>query len=238
MTDVSARLRDLVIANRVLARENVLDAFGHVSIRHPDNPERYFMSCSRSPELVSVDDLVEFTLDGEPIDARGRALYVERAIHGAAYHARPDVMAVCHNHAQSVVPFSVTGTRLRPVIHVAGVIGPEVPVWDIADEFGDTDMLVRTMEQGRSLAGTLGRGRVALMRGHGSVVAGATLPETVMTSVYLDLNGRLQLQAARLGEIRFLTPGEAALCAQMQLSTVATDRAWQYWRARAGFAGI
>ena len=238
MTDLKAALRELVIANRVLAHEGVLDGFGHVSIRHPDDAGRYFMACSRSPELVMLDDLIEFRLDGEPIDARGRAMYVERAIHGAVYEARPDAMAVCHNHAPSVIPFSVTGARLRPLIHVAGLIGAEIPVWDIAAESGDTDLLVRTLEQGRSLARALGQRRVALMRGHGSVVAGATLPEAVMASIYLEFNGRLQLGAQQLGEIRFLSAREAALCTETMLSPVAVNRAWQYWRARAGFSGI
>src|SRR5215213_9886682 len=164
-------LRDLVIANRIVAHEGVVDPFGHVSIRCPDEPGHYVISRSLGPELVTEADLQRFTLTGEQVGANPLAAYSERSIHGAVYEARPDVMAVCHNHAPSVIPFSVTGVPLRPIIHVAASIGAELPVWDIADDFGETDMLVRTMAQARSLAQTLGPRAVALMRGHGSVVA-------------------------------------------------------------------
>ena len=143
-------LRRLVAANRILAHENVVDAFGHVSIRDPRNAERYVLARSRSPELVELDDLMEFELDGTPLDARGRTPYGERMIHGAVYEARPDVHAVVHNHSYAVLPFTIGERPLQPMIHMAAVIGAQVPVWDIRDDFGDTDMLVRRMEQGRS----------------------------------------------------------------------------------------
>src|SRR5687767_13808744 len=149
-------LRDLVLSNRILANEGVVDAFGHPSIRHPDDPTRFIISRSLGPELVTEDDLQVFTLDGEQVGGNPDRAYLERVIHGAVYEARPEVMAVCHNHAHSVIPFSVTVVPLRPIAHLAAPIGAEIPVWDIADEFGDTDMLVRTMEQGRSLARALG----------------------------------------------------------------------------------
>lgn len=236
--ELGAQLRDLVVANRVLARHDVLDAFGHISIRHPANPEHYFMARSRSPELVSLEDLLEFNLEGDPIAPPPGHLYVERAIHGAVYEARPDVLAVCHNHAEPLLPFSVTKAKLRPMTHVAGTIGYDVPVWDIAQDWQETDLLVRTMEQGRSLAKTLGPGRVALMRGHGCVVAGASIAEVVLTCIYLQRDARLQLQAMPLGEVQYLTAGEAQACAAMMLSPVALERAWEYWAARSDYSGI
>ena len=237
--DLRALLTDLVIASRVLAHEEVLDGFGHVSVRHPHDPQRYFLPRSRSPELVTIDDLIEFRLDGEPVAPTTRGMFVERAIHGAIYEQRPDVHAICHNHAESVIPFSVTGEPLRPLMHIAALIGERVPVWDIADSFGDdTDLLVRNLEHGRSLARTLGNGRVALMRGHGSVVAAASLPDVAITSIYLHHNASMQLAASRLGPIRFLGPGEVARAAAAHENPNIVGRAWEYWRARAGFSGI
>ena len=227
-------LRDLVIANRILAREGVVDAFGHVSIRHPDNPERYLLSRSRSPELITMDDIMEFSLDGEAVDLRGRTPYGERMIHGGVYEARPDVHAVVHNHAQEVIPFTVTDVPLRPIGHTCAPIGLDIPVWDIQDSFGDTDMLVINMDQSRDLARRLGDARVALMRGHGSVASGATLRDVVNTAVYLQVNARQQIMAMQLGEPKYLTPVEVELAARRQSSPLALDRAWEYWRARAG----
>jgi ribulose-5-phosphate 4-epimerase/fuculose-1-phosphate aldolase len=241
MPELNQALQDLVVANRILAKEGVLDGFGHVSTRHPDNREHYLMSCSRAPELVRREDIVEYTLQGEPLNQNGRALYAERAIHGAIYAARPDVIAVCHNHSPSVIPFGITGTQLQPVLHMGALIGADVPLWDIRTEFGDTNLLVTQWDQGQSLARTLGPRRVALMRGHGSVVAGDSLKEVVMASVYLEVNAKLQLQAMGLGkEITFLTAGEIELCQEMLVKPKfpSLDRAWEYWRARAGFSGI
>src|SRR5215217_1665197 len=184
-------LRNLVLANRILAHEGVMDAFGHVSVRHPDDPDRFIISRSLGPELVTEADLQVFALDGEQVGGDSRAPYSERFIHGAVYEARPEVQAVCHNHAPSVIPFSVTGVPLRPILHVAASFGAEIPVWDIAAEFGETDMLVRNVEQGRSLARTLGARRVALMRGHGSVIAGTDVRVVTSVGVYLEQNARL-----------------------------------------------
>ena len=200
-----ALLEELVLANRILANEGVVDAFGHVSVRHPDEPSHYVIARSLGPELVTAADLQRFTLEGEQIGGDTRRAYAERAIHGAIYEARPDVLAVCHNHAPSTIPFGVTGLPLRPIFHMASLLGSEIPVWDIADEFGETDMLVRAMDQGRSLARTLGRRRVAQMRGYGSVVAGRTLREVVTTCVYLEQNARLHIQSTALGQIRYLS---------------------------------
>jgi len=227
-------IRSLVIANRILAREGVVDAFGHVSIRHPDNPDRYLMSCSRAPELVTAADIMEFTLDGEPVDARDRKPYGERPIHGAIYEMRPEVSSVVHNHAHEILPFGITNTPMRPVAHVCGPIGADIPVWDIRDNFGETDHLVLTMEQGRDLAKTLGDNKVALMRGHGGVVSGGDVRESVMTAVYLQVNAKLLLQCLQLGSPNYLTPTEVEKCTARQFNDLSLDRAWDYWAARAG----
>jgi ribulose-5-phosphate 4-epimerase/fuculose-1-phosphate aldolase len=227
-------LRDLVLSNRILAHEGVMDAFGHVSVRHPDEPDHFIISRSLGPELVTEDDLQVFTLDGQQVGGDSRAPYAERFIHGAVYEARPDVLAVCHNHAPSVIPFSVTGVPLRPIFHVAASIGAEIPVWDIATEFGATDMLVRNVEQGRSLAQALGAQRVALMRGHGSVVAGGDVRALTSTCVYLEQNARLLLQSLALGEVRYLSAGEIEQAGASTGMSLGTERAWGTWCRRVG----
>jgi ribulose-5-phosphate 4-epimerase/fuculose-1-phosphate aldolase len=234
-TGFDAALDDLVIANRILANEGVIDAFGHVSIRHPQLPGRYFLARSRSPELVERGDIMEFDLENRPIDPQGRTMYSERPIHGSAYRARPDVMAVCHNHARSLIPFGITGTPIRPVLHVAGSIGPEVPVWDVRDDFGDTDLLVTTTAMGDSLARALGPHRVCLMRGHGAVVAAHDLKATVFVSIYLMVNAALVKEARELGEVTYLSEGEVRLTEQMNFRARSQNRAWEYWARRAGF---
>ncbi len=236
MNNIDEQLQELVTANRILAREGVVDAYGHVSIRHPERPDRYILSQSRAPDLVDVDDLMEYTLDGDPIDQQGRSLYTERPIHGGIYEARDDVLAIVHNHSPAVVPFSVTGTPLRPILHLAALTGPELPVWDIRDNFGDTNLLVTTMEQGRDLARCLGGRRVSLMRGHGCVVAGNSIREVVMASIYLQVNAGLLLESLRLGEVKYLSPGEIESMTESQMSLTGQERAWQYWANRAGRA--
>lgn len=239
MIKLMSCLRELVIANRILSREGVVDAFGHISVRHPDDPDRFFVSKSCSPELVTLDDIMEFTLDGTPVDARGRTPYAERVIHGGVYEARPEVQSVVHTHSPEVLPFAITDTPMRPVGHVCAPIGAHIPVWDIRDQFGDgTDMLVVDMAQSRALAGCLGANRVALMRGHGSVAVGATIREAVMIAVYLQVNARIQLEAMRLGNVNYLSPAEIAACTTRQMSPLSVDRAWGYWKARAGCAGM
>ncbi len=228
----------LVAANRILANEGVVDAFGHVSVRHPDNAQRYVMSQSRSPELVEFDDLMEFEQTGEPVDPRGRRGYGERMIHGAVYEARPDVNAVIHYHAHAVLPFGLTSVPFRPVVHNATVIGRHVPVWDIRDEFGDTDMLVRTMERGRSLARTLEQNTCLLMAGHGAVVVGESVQLAVKAAVYLQGNARVLSEALRLGEPRQFTDGEIELSAAMENSPLGAERAWEYFCLRAGVEPI
>lgn len=234
MATLQETVRDLVIANRILAREGVVDAFGHVSVRHPDNPERYLLSRSRAPELITADDIMEFTLDGEAVDLRDRTPYGERMIHGAIFELRPEVNSVVHNHSYDLIPFAVTDAPLRPIMHTCSVIGYDIPRWDIRDRFGETDHLVVTMEQGRDLARALGDNRVALMKRHGCVIAGQDLREAVMNAVYVQANARMQLQAMQLGTIDFLTPVETEKCIARQGSPLSIDRAWEYWCIRAG----
>ena len=219
-------LEELVTANRILAREGVVDAFGHASIRHPEHADRYVMSRARAPECIDIADLMEFTLDGKALDAGGRKAYAERFIHGAVYEARPDVRAVVHNHSPSVIPFGITGAPLSPVMHMCASIGSEVPVWDTRTRFGDTNLLVTDMPMARDLAATLADRPVALMRGHGCVVAARSLREVVFNSVYLELNANLQMKASSLGDITFLSPGEidAVLATR---SSFTFERAWE-----------
>jgi HCOMODA/2-hydroxy-3-carboxy-muconic semialdehyde decarboxylase len=227
-------LRRLVAANRILANEGVVDAFGHVSVRDPRERERFWLARSRSPALVELDDLMEFTLDGTAVDARGRTPYGERMIHAAVYAARADVQSVVHHHAYGVLPFTITGEPLRPVVHTASVIGAEIPVWDIRTKFGDTDMLVRSIEQGRDLATALANNTCLLMRGHGAVVVGASVERAVLTAIYLQVNADVLLQALPLGAPQALSAGEIARSAEAQFSPLALDRTWEYFCQRAG----
>jgi ribulose-5-phosphate 4-epimerase/fuculose-1-phosphate aldolase len=226
-------LEELVTANRILAREGVVDAFGHVSIRHPDHADRYVMSRARAPECIEVDDLMEFAIDGASIDAGGRKPYAERFIHGAIYEARADVMAVVHNHSPGLIPFGITGMPLRPVMHMCASMGTDVPTWDSRTRFGDTNLLVTGMEMARDLAAALGLRPVALMRGHGCVVAGTSLRDVVFNSVYLELNADLQMKAHSLGRVTFLSDGEVAAILGTRRSFT-YERAWEYWCRRAG----
>jgi ribulose-5-phosphate 4-epimerase/fuculose-1-phosphate aldolase len=226
-------LEELVTANRILAHEGVVDSFGHVSIRNPGQPSHYWISRARAPECIELDDLMEFDLDGRAIDPRGRTPYAERFIHGAIYEARPKVMAVVHNHSPSTIPFGVTKARLRPLLHMCASMGTEIPVWDSRDGFGDTNLLVTGMAMGRDLARTLGDRPVALMRGHGSVVVGASLREVVFNSVYLEMNADLQLKASTLGEITFLSDGEVREILKTR-GSFTYERAWERWCIRAG----
>ena len=236
-TTVENRLefQRVVAANRILSNEGVVDAFGHVSARDPRDADRYVISHSRSPELVELSDLMEFHSNGERVDpSDGRRPYGERMIHGAIYESRPDVNAIVHHHSYAVVPFSVSDTPLRPIVHVASVIGAEIPVWDLQTEYGDTDMLVRSMEMGHDLARTLGSNTCLLIRGHGAVVVGANVKQAVIASVYLQVNAQLLAEALRLGEPTYLTDEEVERSSAAQVSPLALDRAWEYFCIRAG----
>ncbi|SRR5581483_5306175 len=230
-------LRQLVMANRIFAQHGVLDAFGHVSVRDPEDPARFVMSRSLAPNLVTEDDLLTFDLQGNELNGDTRRPYGERFIHGGIFEARPDVQVVCHNHSPSIIPFGVTGVPLKPIFHMASLIGTDIPVWDIAQEFGDTDMLVTSVPMGRSLARTLGPRRVALMRGHGSVIAGAAVPEVVMAGIYMEQNAQLQTMAHLLGagQVRYLSDAEARLMGQRCSEPLTSERAWEAWCIEAGF---
>ena len=226
-----ALLGDIVAGSRILADLGVVDAFGHVSARHPTNPNRFLMSRSLAPALVTSGDVMEFDLDGNAIDAGGRAVFLERFIHGEIYKARPDVMAVVHTHSPGVIPFTVSRMPLRPLFHNAAFLGAGAPVWEIRKEFGETDMLVRDSVRGKSLAAMLGDKSVVLMRGHGDVTVGPSVKVAVFRAYYTDVNARLQTQALSLGgEVNYLTPEEGAKADAINLAVL--DRAWNLWKMR------
>jgi ribulose-5-phosphate 4-epimerase/fuculose-1-phosphate aldolase len=237
MNSLDTLIQDLVIANRILAKEEVVDAYGHVSVRHPEDPSRFLIARSVSPELVTAEDIVELGLDGQPVGDDKRPLYLERFIHAAIFEARPEVMAVVHAHAEDTLAFGVADmTKLRPVIHSGAFIGTEVPVWDIAVNFGETNLLVTNLTQGRDLAKCLGGNNVALMRGHGFASAARSLIEVVRLSVYLPRNARILMQAKRLGgPIKYLSQGEIdARNRGYSPYSPETWRAWEYWANKAG----
>ncbi|HXJ81516.1 MAG TPA: class II aldolase/adducin family protein [Candidatus Methylomirabilis sp.] len=226
-------IEDLVAANRILVDQGVLDGYGHVSARHDRDPNRYLMARSIAPELVMAGDIMEYDLDSNPVDARGRVSYLERFIHGEIYKARPDVKAVTHTHSPSVIPFGTTGVALRPLYHMSAFLWAGVPVFDIRSASGEmTDMLVRTPALGRALAQTLGARPVALMRGHGNVVVGDSLPQVVFRAVYTEVNARLQAQAMALSaNVTYLDPEEAKKAEASIAGTL--GRPWELWKRKA-----
>jgi ribulose-5-phosphate 4-epimerase/fuculose-1-phosphate aldolase len=228
---LSALVDDLVCANHILYNEGVVDGFGHVSVRHPDRADRYLLARSLAPAVVQREDIMEFDLDSNAVDARGARPYLERFIHGEIYRARPDVHAVVHSHSPSVIPFSVTRTRLQPVFHLGGFLGAGAPIFEIRDAGGpETDMLIRTPDLGAAFAATLGAAPYALMRGHGSVAVGGSLKQAVYRAIYAEVNARLQAEASKLGEITFLNAAEAARAAATNDEMV--DRPWVLWKKR------
>ena len=236
---MKTQFNDLVLANRILANEDIVDAYGHVSIRHPEDPKRFYLARSLAPELVEAGDIMEFDLEGNALGGDSRQPYLERFIHAAVYEARADVMAVVHAHAEDVLPFGISNAPLKPVIHSGSFMGAHVPVWDIRSRFGDTNLLVTNVAQGRDLAKTLGPHNVALMRGHGFVAAARSLIEVVRMSVYVPRNARVQYKALQLGECRPLSPGEIeARNAGYKPYSPETWRAWEYWATRAGCAHL
>jgi len=226
-------IEDLVAAYRILAEHGVIDAYGHVSVRSDSDPNRYFLARAIAPETVTHDDIMEYDLDSKPIDASGRESVRERFIHGEILKARPDVRAVVHNHSPSVVPFSVTSVPMRPLFHMAAFIGNGVPNFEIRDAEKGTDLLVKTPYLGQALAKTLGGHPTALMRGHGSVTVGETLPRAVGRSVYLEMSARMQLQAILIagsnGKITYIDEAEVKASVPAQ----EYNRAWPVWRAKA-----
>jgi HCOMODA/2-hydroxy-3-carboxy-muconic semialdehyde decarboxylase len=234
MSELADLIGELVAANHILYRRGVVDGFGHVSVRHPDQPERFLLARSMAPSLVTDADILTFDLDGAETTGDGRTAYLERFIHSEIYRVRPDVISVVHSHSPSVVPFSVVpSVSLRPIYHMCGFLGLHTPVFEIRDCAGDgTDMLVRDRALGAALARSLGNNAAVLMRGHGSTVVGANLRQAVYRAVYLEMNARLQGDAMRLGPVIFLSEAEAAAAAAANDGQI--GRAWQLWRDECG----
>jgi ribulose-5-phosphate 4-epimerase/fuculose-1-phosphate aldolase len=232
VTDISRLKDDLVTANHILADNNVVDSFGHVSVRHPTIPNHFLMSRARAPMCVDMGDITEFTLDGKVVGEEPGKPYSERFIHGAVLEARPDVMSVVHNHSPNIVPFSVVKShRFCAMMHMAAPIGRDVPNWDVRDKFGDTNLLVTSMEMGRDLAKTLGTRTMALMRGHGCVVVGQSLRAAVFTSIYAEINAQMLGKAMALGEVTYLSDGEIA-ANSFGRAGFTLERGWENWCRR------
>ena len=227
--DVPATIGDLVAANRILAHEAVVDGFGHVSARDPDNPAHYRLARSMAPALVAAGDILTYDLDSNALDADGRIGYAERFIHGAIYKERPEVKAIVHAHTPSVIPFGVAGVGLRPVYHMGAFLGGGVPVFEIREPGGSaTDLLVKTQPLGDALARTLGAANVVLMRGHGMVAVAGSIPEAVFRAYYTAQDAQLQADAMHLGTPVYLSEGEARSATQTQAGLVA--RSWELWK--------
>ncbi len=228
-----ALVEDLVAANHILFDQGVVDAFGHVSVRHDKRPDRFLLARNMAPGSVTAEDIIEYDLDGNPVNARGRKIYLERFIHGELFRRRPDVMAVVHSHSHSIVPLSVVkGAKLRPLFHMAGFIGREAPVFEIRDVRGDgTDLLISDNALGQALAEKFDGADIVLMRGHGSTVVGGSIPQAVYRAVYAELNARYQLEARHLGEITYLTEAEGRACVDRVEGQV--QRPWDLWKSQA-----
>ena len=230
--------RELALANRIVANEGVIDAFGHVSMRHPDNPKRYLLSRSRAPELVTPDDFIEYDLDSQPVRDPGVGQYSERVIHGEIYKARPEVNSVCHHHCPAFMPLLATGTDYMPIFHLGAIGGIRPPFWDQRDEFGDTNMLVIKPEEGASLARALGKHWMVLMMRHGVTVAGTSVRDCVFRSVFSARNAEYQVRSMTIGsDIATLSPGETMLAGQISSKTTGLTRSWEYWSMRVAKAG-
>lgn len=226
-----AALEDLAAASRILVDQGVFDAAGHVSMRHPGHAERFLMSRSLAPALVTADDIIELTLECEVCDARGRRPFIERFLHGAIYRARPDVMAIAHGHSTSVIPFGLVATPMRATYHNAAFLAAGVPVFDIRDRFGATDIVISGAERGAALAQVLGDKSVALLRAHGVVVVGPSLQAAVFRAVFTEVSARVQLQAAVLGgPIAALDEEEGRQADAINLATL--GRSWELWKSR------
>jgi HCOMODA/2-hydroxy-3-carboxy-muconic semialdehyde decarboxylase len=223
-------LDDLVAANRILAEHGVIDAYGHVSLRSPDNPNRFFIARAIAPETVQAEDILEYDLDANPLDPRGRDSVSERFIHSEIYRARPDVVSVVHTHSPSVIPFSVTGVKMRALFHMASFIGEGLPNFEIRKAKKGSDLLVRDSRLGKALAKTLAAKPAVLMRGHGSAVTGENLQRAVGRSIYMEMSARMQMQALLLSRrITFLDAAEVKASAPVQ----DYKRAWPLWREKA-----
>jgi len=227
----ASTLQDLAAASRILADQGVFDAAGHVSMRHPANPERFLMSRSLAPALVTADDIMEFTLDCEPCDARGRTAFIERYLHGEIYRARPDVMGVAHGHSPAVVPFGLVSTPMRATYHNAAFLASGVPVFDIRDTFGATDIVINSSPRGAALARALADKAVVLLRAHGFVAVGPSLQAAVFRAIFTEVSARVQLQAEALGgPLAALDDEEGRKADAINLATV--GRSWEFWKRR------
>jgi len=233
MSDAARVIDELVAANHILFDQGVVDGFGHVSARHPTNDDRFLLARSIAPALVKAADILEFDLEGNPLDAGGRAVYHERFIHSEIYRARPDAGAVVHSHSPAVVPFSVArDVPLRAVWHLGGILGEGCPVFEIREAAGPgTDLLIRNRDLGAALAKSLGPGPVVLMRGHGCTVVGSTVRHAVFNAVYTEISAALQSEAMRLGAVTYLTREEAEAAAACNAAQI--DRSWELWKMRA-----
>lgn len=229
LSDASpALIEELVIGNRILYDQKVVDGFGHISVRHDKDPSKYLMSRHLAPALVTKDDLVVFDFDSNPVNDSNPRYYSERFIHGEIYRARPEVVAVVHCHAPQLIPFASTRTVLKPIYHMSGFLGSGIARFEIRDAGGMTDMLVRTPALGKALAQSLGDKQIVLMRGHGATIVGASIKQVVYRSIYAAANAGLQMEATRLGEPMFLDVEEAAKAAQS--NDVSLDRPWALWK--------
>ena len=222
----------LAMANRILYDQGVVDGFGHISVRHPESPGHFLLSCNRAPGLVTASDILTYDMNGELAVPSDKRSYLERFIHSEIYKARPDVMSVVHSHSQSVIPFGVTGQRLRPIFHMSGFLGSGSALFEIRDSAGNTDMLIRNTGLGKALAASMGQSNCVLMRGHGSTTVGPSIEVAVYRAIYAEVNAKLQIQAAALGPVNFLNEEEAALAAATTEGQVV--RTWDLWCERIG----
>lgn len=226
-----AVLEDLAAASRILVDQNVFDAAGHVSMRHPANLKHFLMSRSLAPQLVTADDIMEFDLDCVAVDPKGRNGFIERYLHGEIYKKRADVMAIAHSHSASVIPFGLTNAPMRAMYHNAAFLAAGVPVFDIREKFGATDIVISTPAKGAALAEALGDKPVALLRAHGMVVVAESLPVAVFRAIFTEISARVQLQSGMLGgPIAALDPEEGRLADVINVNTV--GRSWDLWKRR------
>ena len=226
-----ATLEDLAASSRILADQGVFDTAGHVSLRHPGRPDRFLMSRSLAPQMITADDIMEFDLDCNAIDPRGRNGFIERYLHGEIFRARPDVMAVAHSHSPSVIAFGLSGTPLQAMYHNAAFLAAGVPVFDIREKFGVTDIVINTAAKGAALAQVLADKPVALLRAHGMVAVGPTLPVTVFRAIFTVTSANIQHQALALGgPLAVLDAEEGRIADVVNVQTV--GRAWDLWKQR------
>jgi ribulose-5-phosphate 4-epimerase/fuculose-1-phosphate aldolase len=225
-------IQDLVAANRILADQGVLDGYGHVSIRHPGAANRYFLSRSLAPAIITADDIMEYDLDSNPVDQAGRLMYLERFIHGEIYKVRPDVNAIIHSHSPTIVPFSVTKYPLKPILHNAAFLGDGPPIFDTRDAAGPTNLLIETPALGKAMAQTLGKANIVLMRGHGDTVVGPNVRLATFWAIYAEVNARQLAQAIAIGRPITFIEGEEQKLTHDTMAT-AYERPWQMWKREA-----